>query len=170
MVASPPVKRVLVVGAGLAGAVFARELAENSDIQISVVDRSDHVAGNCHTHRDVQTGVMVHAYGPHIFHTSNAYVWSFVQRFAQMMPFTNRVKAHIDRGVFGLPINLHTINQFFGRSFNPQEAREFCASLAQAPKGEPANFEEQALALIGPELYEAFFYGYTRKQWGCHRS
>jgi UDP-galactopyranose mutase len=157
----------LIVGAGFSGAVLARELAAGSDAAIRVLDKRNHPAGNCHTARDRETGVMVHEYGPHIFNTNHEDVWSYVNRFGDFRPYVNRVKAVNSRGVFSLPINLHTINQFFGKTFNPAEARAFLATRADATIGEPANFEEQALKFIGRELYEAFFYGYTRKQWGC---
>jgi UDP-galactopyranose mutase len=128
------------------------------------------VAGNCHTARDAETGVMVHAYGPHIFHTSREDVWSYVNKFARFRPFTNRVKAVTARGLFTLPVNLLTINQFFGKSMRPWEAREFIASLGDRSMESPRNFEEQALKFLGRELYENFFYGYTKKQWGVEPS
>jgi UDP-galactopyranose mutase len=110
---------------------------------------------------------MVHSYGPHIFNTNDEEVWNYVQKFCTMRPVINRVKASIDRGVFSLLINLHTINQFFGRRFGPAEAREFIEGLGDSTIGAPANFEEQALKFLGHDLYRAFFYGYTKKQWGC---
>jgi UDP-galactopyranose mutase len=158
---------VLIVGAGLSGAVVARELAEQTAARIFVVDSRPHIAGNCHTERDDETGVMVHRYGPHIFNTNHEDVWRYVQRFGEWMPFVNRVKAVNHRGVFSLPINLHTINQFFNKTFSPAEARQFIASLGEKTIAEPRNFEEQALSMLGQDLYEAFFYGYTKKQWGC---
>ena len=157
---------VLIVGAGFSGAVLARELAE-AGIDVQVVEQRDHVGGHCHTARDPGTGVMAHVYGPHIFHTGNAAVRQYLQRFGEWMPFVNRVKARTARGIFSLPINLHTINQFFGTDMNPQQARAFVAGLADPAIGEPANFEEQALKFVGRDLYEAFFRGYTIKQWGC---
>lgn len=160
-------KRVLIVGSGFSGAVLARQLADLGGIPSLVIDSREHVAGNCHTERDEGTGIMVHRYGPHIFHTDRPDVWGYVQRFGEFRPFVNRVKASISRGVFSLPINLHTINQFFGKRLNPEEARAFLQGKADKGIGEPANFEEQALKFIGRELYEAFFQGYTRKQWGC---
>lgn len=158
--------RLLVVGAGFSGAVFAREVAETG-IRCLVIDSRDHLAGNCHTERESATGVMVHRYGPHIFHTSNPVVWDYVQRFSEWVPFINRVKASIPKGVFGLPVNLHTINQYFGKRFGPVEARAFVDRLGDDSIQEPANFEEQALKFLGRDLYESFFHGYTRKQWGC---
>ncbi len=160
-------QRYLVVGAGFSGAVLARELADHSDAKLLVIDERPHIAGNCFTERDEATGVTIHKYGPHIFNTDYAHVWEYLQRFGEMRPWVNRVKAVTPRGVFGLPINLLTINQFFGKTFNPQEAREFVATLGDASIKEPANFEEQALRFLGRDLYEAFFYGYTKKQWGC---
>jgi len=156
----------LVVGAGFSGAVLARELAE-SGLRPVVIDRRDHVAGNCHTRRDEETGVTEHVYGPHIFNTDDETVWNYVRRFCEMHPFINRVKASTPRGVFSMPINLMTINQFFGRRFAPSEARKFIGSLGDASIKEPSNFEEQALKFLGREIYEEFFYGYTKKQWGC---
>ena len=157
---------LLIVGAGFSGAVLARALAE-SGFDIHVIDAADVVGGHCHTARDTATGVMEHVYGPHIFHTSNDAVWHYLQRFGEWMPFVNRVKARTARGIFSLPINLHTINQFFGTAMGPDEARAFVARLAAQDIDVPANLEEQALKFIGRDLYEAFFRGYTIKQWGC---
>lgn len=157
----------LIVGAGFSGAVLARELVTHTEARVLVIDVRPHLAGNCHTERDDSTGVMVHRYGPHIFNTDNEAVWDYVQRFGRFRPFVNRVKAQTPRGVFSLPINLLTINQFFGKAFSPREAATFVGSLGDATIAVPQNFEEQALKFVGAELYEAFFYGYTKKQWGC---
>lgn len=156
----------LVVGAGFSGVVLARELAERLDKRILVIEQRDHLAGNCHTSRDEGTGVMVHCYGPHIFNTNDEQVWKYVNRFGKFGLYLNRVKASTSRGIFSLPINLHTINQFFGKRFSPAEARAFIAERGDHRISEPQNFEEQALKFLGRELYEAFFYGYTKKQWG----
>ncbi len=159
-------KKIAIVGAGFAGAVLARELAENSDFQITVFDERPHIAGNCHTSRDEKTGVMLHHYGPHIFNTSREDVWQYMKRWSEFGPFINRVKAHTAKGVFGLPVNLLTINQFFQKKLSPLQARDFVGDLADRTIGEPQNFEEQALKFLGKDLYTNFFYGYTKKQWG----
>lgn len=155
-----------IAGAGFAGAVIARELAETNRYEIHVYDERDHIAGNCHTTRDQDTGIMVHHYGPHIFNTSRQDVWEYVQRWSQFMPFTNRVKAVTAAGVFSLPVNLLTINQFFQKKLTPLEAEAFIKELADKKIQEPQTFEEQALKFLGSALYKNFFYGYTKKQWG----
>ena len=158
--------KIVIVGAGLSGAVIGRELAEAGH-QIEIIDVRDHIAGNCHTERDGETGVMVHVYGPHIFHTDDAEVWDYVNRYQNFVPYKNRVKTTSDGQVYSLPVNLHTINQFFGKTFRPDEARGFIEEQADKTIAEPETFEEQALRFVGKDLYEAFFKGYTQKQWGC---
>ncbi|AYE88263.1 UDP-galactopyranose mutase [Sulfitobacter sp. D7] len=158
---------IFIIGAGLSGAVTARTLAEAGH-KITVVESRDHLAGNCHTARCDQTGVMVHHYGPHIFHTDDVEVWDYVNSFALFRPYRNRVKSTVDGAVYSLPVNLHTINQFFGKTFRPDEARAFIEETqADRTITDPQSFEEQALRFVGPALYEAFFKGYTEKQWGC---
>lgn len=157
--------KIAVAGAGFSGAVIAHELARDGH-EVDVFESRDHVAGNCHTERDADTGVLVHRYGPHIFHTSNERVWNYVRRFDEFMPFTNRVKAVVRGRVYSMPVNLHTINQFFGKALGPADARAFLASRADQSVAEPKTFEQQALRFMGSELYEAFFKGYTQKQWG----
>jgi UDP-galactopyranose mutase len=159
-------KKIGIVGAGFAGAVLARELVESGRFEVEVFDARDHVAGNCHTERDAKTGVMLHRYGPHIFNTSRLDVWEYVQRWSKFGAYTNRVKAVTHQGVFSMPLNLLTINQFFNKRMNPAEARVFLESLGDRKIGEPRNFEEQALKLMGRDLYFNFFRGYTKKQWG----
>jgi UDP-galactopyranose mutase len=153
-----------IAGAGFSGAVIARELADAGHA-VTVFDTRDHVAGNCHTQRDADTGVMVHVYGPHIFHTQHEHVWEYINRFGTMRRYNHRVKATSGGRVYSLPINLHTINQFFETTMGPAEARAFVAAKAE-PRTEMVSFEDQALAFVGRELYEAFLAGYTRKQWG----
>lgn len=154
-----------IAGAGFSGAVIARRLAEQGH-QVTVFEQRDHVAGNCHTERDADTGVLVHRYGPHIFHTGNERVWDYINRFGEMVPFNHRVRTTVGGRVYLLPLNLLTINQLFETALSPDEARDFIAAQSDQSIGEPANFEEQALKFVGRRIYEAFFYGYTRKQWG----
>lgn len=161
--------QILCVGAGFSGAVIARELAERGH-EVMVIDQRDHIAGNCYTERDAKTGVMVHKYGPHIFHTDDEEVWNYVNRFAVFKPYTNRVKSTVNGQVFSLPINLHTINQFYKKTMSPDEARAFIDTQADETISDPQTFEEQAMRFVGKDLYEAFFRGYTMKQWGCHPS
>ena len=162
--------KILCVGAGLSGAVIGRQLAEAGH-QVRVVDSRSHVGGNCHTERDADTGVMVHVYGPHIFHTDDAEVWDYVNAFQTFLPYRNRVKATTAGAVYSLPVNLHTINQFFGTTLRPDEARAFITEeQADTSIEDPQTFEEQAMRFVGRDLYEAFFKGYTMKQWGCHPS
>lgn len=158
--------KVLIVGAGFSGSVVARELA-NSGHNVYIIDEREHIAGNCHTERDSRTNIMVHTYGPHIFNTNIPRVWEYVNKYGEWIPYVNRVKASIDSGVYSLPVNLHTINQFFNTNLNPKEAEAYISKLASNEYNQPANFEEQALSMIGKDLYEAFFKGYTQKQWGC---
>jgi UDP-galactopyranose mutase len=163
----PIMKYIAIIGAGFSGAVIARELA-NAGFKVVVFDSRPHVSGNCHTERDNETKIMIHVYGPHIFHTSNKSVWDYVNNFDQFIPFTNRVKSVYNNKVYSLPINLLTINSFFGKNFNPKEAELFLNSIADHSIMTPESFEQQALRFVGNELYEAFFKGYTIKQWGIH--
>lgn len=158
-------KNIAVVGAGFSGAVIANLLAKDGHA-VTLYESRNHIAGNCYTCRDQTTNVMLHTYGPHIFHTDNEKVWEFVNNYAEFMPYQNRVKAVTNRGIFSLPINLLTINQFFSKKLSPEEAKEFMKSIGDENILEPKNFEEQALKFIGKDLYNAFFKGYTIKQWG----
>ncbi|CAG7598777.1 UDP-galactopyranose mutase [Candidatus Vallotia tarda] len=160
-------KKIGTVGAGFTGAVLAYRLA-HAGYNIDVFDHRSHLAGNCHSKRDSETGVMVHVYGPHIFHTNNEHVWKFVNQFDEFMPFVNRVKAIVQERVYTLPINLLTINNFFGKVFSPSKAKAFLESISDKSINMPQNLEEQALKLIGRDLYRAFLLGYTTKQWGIH--
>ncbi len=160
-------QNLLMVGAGLSGAVIGRQLADQGH-RVTVVDSRDHIAGNCHTERDADTGVLVHVYGPHIFHTDDEEVWKYVNGHTVFKPYKNRVKTTSKGQVFSLPINLHTINQFFGMTLRPDEARAFIRDeQGDSSINDPRTFEDQALKFVGEELYEAFFKGYTIKQWGC---
>ena len=160
-------KKYLIIGAGFSGTVLANQLVKNSDCSVDIWDERNHIAGNCHTERDAKTGIMVHQYGPHIFNTDKKEIWDFVNSLGEFRPYVHRVKAMYKGKVYSLPVNLHTINQLFGKSFTPMEAKVFLETLTDTSIKDPQNFEEQALGFIGKELYYAFFYGYTKKQWGC---
>ena len=160
-------KKYLIIGAGFSGTVLANQLVKSTDCIIDIWDERNHIAGNCHTERDAETGIMVHEYGPHIFNTDKKEIWDFVNSLGEFRPYVHRVKAMSNGKVYSLPVNLHTINQLFGKSFTPIEAKAFLETLADTSIEDPQNFEEQALRFIGKELYYAFFYGYTKKQWGC---
>ena len=157
-------RSLAIVGAGFSGAVVARQLVEAGHRAV-VFDSRPHVAGNCHTVRHAD-GPMVHVYGPHIFHTQHERVWEYINRFGEMVPYNHRVKATSQGRVYSLPVNLLTINQFFGTTLSPDEARQLIDDKSDKSIGEPVTFEDQALKFVGRELYEAFFAGYTKKQWG----
>ncbi len=161
-------RHVLVTGAGFSGAVIARQLAEAGH-RVTLAEARPEIGGNCQTERCPETGVMVHLHGPHIFHTDDAAVWDYVTRFGSFRPYRHRVFSTVAGRVYPLPVNLQTINQFYGLAMPPETARAFIAARTQPPAhgGAPATFAQQALAVMGPELYAAFFRGYTVKQWGC---
>jgi len=160
---------VAVVGAGFSGAVIAHLIAEAGH-HVTVFEMRNHVAGNCHTKRDDSTGIMLHVYGPHIFHTDSEAVWNFVNQFDEFLPYVNRVKAISRNRVYSLPINLLTINNFFGLTLSPTEARKYIYAMGDKSIHNPQSFEDWALRFLGRELYHAFFEGYTLKQWGTHPS
>ncbi|MDD2267529.1 UDP-galactopyranose mutase [Sulfuricurvum sp.] len=157
--------KIAIIGSGFSGSVIARELAE-AGYTVELLEEREHIGGNSYSYIDKESGITVHKYGPHIFHTDNDRVWKYVNRFGAIMPYVNRVKSTVNGQVYSLPINLHTINQFFVKAMSPHEAKAFVATLSDPSIGEPCNFEEQALKFLGRGLYEAFFKGYTIKQWG----
>lgn len=153
--------KFLIVGAGLFGSVMAHELAKKGH-SIQVIDKRDHVAGNIYT-KEV-AGIQVHQYGAHIFHTSNEEIWTYIQQFAQFNRFTNMPLATYQGKVFNLPFNLNTFYQLWG-VMTPKAAQEKIAAQ-RVPNLRPQNLEEQALALVGPDVYHTLIKGYTEKQWG----
>lgn len=158
-------RKILIVGAGFSGATIARKLAEQN-FKVTVIDERKHIAGNCFDERDSKTGINVHVYGPHIFHTDNLNVWNFVNQFGAFKPYITRVKATAKGHVYSLPINLHTINQFYGKALTPNEAKELISNVSDSSIGEPKSFKDQAIKFVGHDLYETFFKGYPKKQWG----
>lgn len=157
-------KKIAIVGSGFSGSVIANQLAKVG-CQVDVYEKRTHVGGNCYTEVDKKSNILLHTYGPHIFHTDDESVWNYVNEYLEMEPFVNRVKANYGGKVFSLPVNLHTINQLYGTSFSPKEAEEFIASEAESIDS-IISFEDQALSFLGRKIYQAFFYGYTKKQWG----
>lgn len=156
---------LLVVGAGLFGLTVA-ERAADAGLRVTVVDRRDHLGGNAWSSVDAETGIEVHRYGSHIFHTSNERVWQYVRRFTAFTSYQHHVYSTHAGTVYPLPINLGTLNQFFGTAMGPAEARALVASQAgEADPATAANLEEKAVSLIGRPLYEAFIRDYTAKQW-----
>ncbi len=154
----------IVVGAGIWGCSVARLLADRGK-RVLVLERRSAVGGNCRSDIDPSTGIEVHLHGSHIFHTSDEKVWRFIRRFTDFNCYRHQVMAkHRDRCYF-LPLGLPLINAFFNVNLSPRELPGFLAKKRDSSIGAPGNFEEQALALAGPELYEAFLKNYTAKQW-----
>jgi UDP-galactopyranose mutase len=150
----------LIVGAGLFGATFAR-LARDSGRSCLVIDKRPHIGGNCYT-ENIE-GINVHKYGPHIFHTSNKVVWDFVNRFAQFNNYIHSPKAYSKGKLYSLPFNMNTFYEMWG-TIEPKQAREIIEQ--QKFQGTPTNLEEQALSLVGQDIYQTLIKGYTEKQWG----
>lgn len=155
--------KYLIVGAGLFGAVFAHEAAKRGH-EVTVIERRDHIAGNIYT-KEV-AGIQVHQYGAHIFHTSNDQVWRYVQQFAKFIRYTNSPVANFHGKLYNLPFNMNTFYQMWGVT-TPEEAQAKIADQRQEMAGKtPQNLEEQAISLIGRDIYEKLIKGYTEKQWG----
>lgn len=153
----------LIVGAGLFGSIFAYE-AHKAGKKVLVVDRRDHVGGNIYTKET--EGIQVHQYGAHIFHTSDQEVWDYVQQFAQFNRYTNSPVARYKDELYNLPFNMNTFSKMWGVS-TPEEAKEIIErQIREAGIAEPKNLEEQAISLVGRDIYEKLVKGYTEKQWG----
>ena len=152
----------LIVGAGLYGAVCARELRE-AGYSVLVIEKRDHIAGNIYT--ETVEGIRVHRYGAHIFHTNDKNVWAYVNRFAEFNRFTNSPLANYRGELYSLPFNMYTFHQMWGVA-TPEEAAAVIARQREEITGEPRNLEEQAISLVGRDIYEKLVRGYTEKQWG----
>jgi UDP-galactopyranose mutase len=156
----------LVVGAGPFGAVCAERIANHLGATVALVDRRSHIGGLCHSEVDPATGIEVHCYGTHIFNTSSQKAWAYVSQFTEVNGYHHQVLATHDGKVYQMPVNLETINTFYGKSFSPGEARAFIrAEAARESVTTPKNFEEAAVSLVGRPLYEALIREYTVKQW-----
>jgi UDP-galactopyranose mutase len=153
----------LIVGAGLAGSVLAERLA-SSGRRVLLVDRRPHVGGNAYDHYD-DAGVLVHKYGPHIFHTNSKRVFDYLSRFTAWRPYEHRVKASVRGQLLPVPINLDTVNRLYGLALTPDELVRFFDERAE-PVERVRTSEDVVVSTVGRDLYETFFRGYTRKQWG----
>ena len=157
---------LVVVGSGFFGLTIAQQCAERFGRRVLVVDRRSHIGGNAYSEAEPQTGIEVHRYGAHLFHTSNERVWDYVNQFTTFTGYVHRVYTSHAGEVYPMPINLGTINQFFRSAHSPEQARALIAEQAKELDGrEPANFVEKGVSLIGRPLYEAFIAHYTAKQW-----
>lgn len=153
----------LIIGSGLYGAVFARQAADAGK-KVLVIDKRDHIAGNVYTEK--VEGIDVHKYGAHIFHTNNKEVWDYVNRFATFNRFTNSPVANYKGELYSLPFNMYTFNKMWGVVTPDEAAAKIAEQKAAAGITEPKNLEEQAISLVGTDIYEKLIKGYTQKQWG----
>ncbi len=158
----------LIVGAGFAGAVLAERLANERGDRVLVIDKRDHVAGNAYDHLD-EAGILVHRYGPHIFHTNSDAVHGYLSQFTSWRPYEHRVLGHVDSQLVPIPINLDTVNRLYGLNLTSDELEDWFAARAEKVE-EVRTSEDVIVSRVGRELYEKFFQGYTRKQWGLDPS
>ncbi|RPA12366.1 UDP-galactopyranose mutase [Gordonia sp. OPL2] len=157
---------LIIVGSGFYGLTIAERAATQLDKRVLVVERRHHIGGNAYSEPEPTTGIEVHKYGAHLFHTSNQKVWDYVNQFTDFTGYQHRVFAMHDGQAYQFPMGLGLVSQFFGRYFTPDEARALIAEQAgEIESGKAENFEEKAISLIGRPLYEAFVKHYTAKQW-----
>ncbi|WP_270238608.1 UDP-galactopyranose mutase [Kocuria marina] len=157
---------LVVVGSGLFGLTVAERAAREMGLKVTMIDRRSHLGGNAYSENEERTGIEVHRYGAHLFHTSNERVWEYVNRFTAFTNYVHRVYTRHKGEVFPMPINLGTINQFFRAAYSPGEARDLIREQAGELAGtDPQNLNDKGIQLIGRPLYEAFIKHYTGKQW-----
>lgn len=157
---------LIVVGSGFFGLTVAQQCAEWWGLRFAVVERRSHIGGNAYSEIDPDTGIEIHRYGAHLFHTSNKRVWDYVNRFTDFTGYVHRVWTTVDGVVYPMPVNLGTINQFFSAAYSPDEARALIAEQASEVAGEDVtDFESKGVSLVGRPLFDAFFKNYTAKQW-----
>jgi len=158
----------LIVGAGFAGSVLAERLAAGSNKKVLICDRRPHIGGNAYDHYNDE-GILVHKYGPHIFHTNSREVFEYLSRFTEWRSYQHRVLAHVDGQLVPIPINLDTINKLYGLNLTSFQVKEFFESVAEK-REQIRTSEDVVVNAVGRELYEKFFRNYTRKQWGLDPS
>jgi len=157
---------LVIAGSGFFGLTIAERCAQDLGLRVLIVERRTHIGGNAYSEKEPDTGIEIHRYGAHLFHTSNARVWEYANRFTGFTGYQHRVFSIYKGRVYPMPINLATICEYFGAVMSPDEARALVAEQsAEVPAGRAANLEEKAISLIGRPLYEAFIRGYTYKQW-----
>ena len=162
-----PSAPVYVIGAGITGCVLAERIVSLFDRPVVILEERDTVGGNSRAEIDPETGIEVHVYGSHIFHTTDETVWNYVRRFSDFNHYRHRVFLRSYGRVYTMPIDLKTINDFYGTQFSPEEARSFLAEeIRKEGIGRPNNLEEKAVSLVGRGLYDRMIRGYTAKQWG----
>ena len=159
----------IIAGAGFYGAVIAERIANDLKKPVLVLEKRNHIGGNCYSEINEETGIEYHKYGTHIFHTSDEKVWKYINRFTEFNSYYHQVLTTYNDRVYQMPINLETINSFYNKNLKPSEVQAFLAKEIEKENLEekdPENFEEKAISMIGRPLYEAFIRGYTKKQWG----
>jgi UDP-galactopyranose mutase len=158
----------LIVGAGFAGSVLAERLAREDEARVLLIDRRSHIGGNAYDAFD-DAGILVHRYGPHIFHTNSAEIYAYLSRFTEWLPYQHRVLASVEGRLVPIPINLDTVNTLFGLTLSGEELGAYFATVAEA-RSEIRTAEDAVVSKVGRQLYNLFFRGYTRKQWGVDPS
>ncbi|RWO00140.1 MAG: UDP-galactopyranose mutase, partial [Mesorhizobium sp.] len=154
----------LIVGAGFAGSVLAERIASQRQESVLLIDRRNHIGGNAYDCYD-EAGILVHRYGPHIFHTNARSIIDYLSQFTEWRPYEHRVLSSVDGKLLPIPINLDTINRLYDLELTPEQLEEFFASRRETVE-EVRTAEDVVVSTVGRELYEKFFRGYTRKQWG----
>lgn len=161
---------IVVVGSGFFGLTIAERSAAHG-LNVLIIDKRNHIGGNAYSFVEELTGIEIHKYGSHLFHTSNEKVWNYVNRFTNFNSYRHSVFTKYSNKTYPMPISLSTICAFFEKALSPDEARALISEkISEAGITNPTNFEEKAISLVGKSLYEAFYFGYTSKQWGVHPS
>ncbi len=163
---SPDLPDLVIVGSGFFGLTVAERCAAELDLKVLILERRSHLGGNAYSEREPETGIEVHKYGAHLFHTSNEKVWEYVNRFTDFTNYSHRVFTRYQDQIYSMPVNLATICSYVGKAMTPDEARAWVAQQAsEIDTAEATNLEEKGISLVGRPLFDAFFRGYTAKQW-----